>query len=221
VQHIKTTFNSKLKNLKMKTIKSGVLIMASALVFASCGGDKTKTDTTSNVTTSSDSLAGNTMMADTTTTQQVTTTPDLAGTAGPTNFTFAAANGGMMEVEAAKLAQQKASSKEVKELATMILNDHTKANAELKKVAASKNISVPSTMTGEHQSHIDMLRAKSGGDFDNAYLKMMDEDHAKDIEMFREASATLPDADLKAFASKSLPVLQKHQDKVKSLLSKM
>ncbi|MEJ7625623.1 MAG: DUF4142 domain-containing protein [Ferruginibacter sp.] len=52
---------------------------------------------------------------------------DLNGTEGPANFTSMAASGGMMEVEAAKVVQKKASSKEVKKLAQMIMNDHSKA----------------------------------------------------------------------------------------------
>jgi putative membrane protein len=197
--------------------------MTSLIVLASCGDNKsTSTDTTNTETSTVDTMSS-TMLADTTThdMSKMTPAPDLTGTAGPANFTMAAASGGMMEVEAAKLAQQNASSKDVKDLAGVILNDHSKANSELKKLAESKNIAVPAAMSSEHQAHLDMLRNKTGADFDAAYLNMMDQDHQKDIEMFQQASTTLTDSDLKNFASKTLPTLQKHAKNVKGILAKM
>jgi putative membrane protein len=58
-----------------------------------------------------------------------------------TDFAIEAADGGMLEVELGKVAQQKASSAEVKKFAQMMVDDHTKANDELKALAAQKNIS--------------------------------------------------------------------------------
>lgn len=211
----------------MKKINGALLILISACVLTSCGNDKTTTTDSSNTSTMNvDSGNNSTMLADTGMhntdhSSGMTPAPDLSGTAGPSNFTSTAASGGMMEVEAATIAQKNATSKEVKDLATMILNDHKKANAELKKIADGKSLAVPAAMTSEHQSHVEMLRSKTGADFDAAYLRMMDEDHTKDIELFRQASTTLTDAELKAFASKCLPVLQKHSDKVKAILAKM
>lgn len=215
----------------MKKINGILLTMASALIFTACGNDRsTSTDSTNTSTMSTDTgtgnmgtgnMAGDTAMGGTGMTGSTTTGPDLSGTQGLTNFTTTAASGGMMEVEAAQVAQKSGSSKEVKDLATTILNDHNKANAELKRIAQGKNITVPTSMMPEHQSHLDMLRAKTGAEFDRAYLEMMDQDHAKDIEMFRQASTTLTDAELKAFATKTLPVLQKHHERVKAARNKM
>ena len=151
----------------------------------------------------------------------ISQTPDLTGSAGAANFTATAASGGMMEVEAAMLAQKSAASKDVRDLSTMILNDHKKVNAELKKIADGKSLAEPAAMMQEHQPHLDILRSETGVAFDRAYLQMMDQDHAKDIALFRQVSTTLSDAELKAIAFKCLPALQKHADKVKEILARM
>lgn len=207
----------------MKKIHNALLIVASAIFFANCGDNKTTTSESSNTTaTERDSLHGGTMMADTGTHNMSDLTPahDLTGTAGPSNFIISAASGGMMEVEAAKLAQQNAASKPVKDLANTLMTDHTKANNELKNIAVEKNIAIPLAMSGEHQTHLEMLRAKTGADFDVAYLNIMDEDHMKKIELFQQASTTLSDVDLKNFAIKTLSTLQEHSEKVKGILKK-
>lgn len=58
-------------------------------------------------------------------------------------FAVNAANGGMAEVALGDLAQQKASNAEVKSFAATMVKDHSKANEELKALAAAKNITLP------------------------------------------------------------------------------
>jgi len=214
----------------MKRIITALLVALPALLFTACNNNKTTTADTSTTSINSDSanatdnMATNNSMTDTGmshTTVNNTVTPDLSGAAGAATFTTEAANGGMMEVEAAKVAQKNATSKDVKELATMILNDHTKANNELKRIASGKNIMVPTSMPAKHQSHIDMLSSKTGAEFDRMYVDMMESDHSKDIEMFTKASSVLSDNELKAFAAKTVPVLKKHAAKVKAVQAKM
>lgn len=132
-------------------------------------------------------------------------------------FAIKAASGGMMEVELGNLAMQKATNARVKEFARMMVDDHTKANSELKSLAASKNITLPATMGNDHQKHLDDLRAKSGADFDKAYMDLMVEDHDEDIDLFEKASNNAKDADVKAFAAKTLPTLRKHHESAKSI----
>src|SRR5205807_92955 len=72
-------------------------------------------------------------------------------------FVLKAAGGGMMEVEAGKIAQQKAKNQRVKDFGSMMVTDHTKANDELKGIASSKNITIPSTLPPDEQKHVDEL----------------------------------------------------------------
>ena len=198
-------------------------LAASLLMMYSCNdGEKSTSNETTTTNMSTDSGKG--MMSDQSTT---TDANNNAATAAATDnnmmMTFAneAASGGMMEVEMAKLARQNASSAEVKAFAKMIENDHAKANTELKSIAASKNMALPADLMSIHQQHMDEMMNMKGKDFDKHYIDMMVEDHNDDINSFKNASANLTDEQLKAFATKTLPVLQKHLDKAKSLKEKM
>ena len=132
-----------------------------------------------------------------------------------------AASGGMMEVALAKMAQQKAKNQRVKNFGKMLVQDHTKANNELKGIASSKSITVPSAMSAEHKSHVDSMSKMSGVDFEKHYMNMMVTDHQKDISDFKNASENLTDAEIKNFVSKTLPVLQKHLDSAQAINQNM
>ena len=125
-------------------------------------------------------------------------------------FAVAAATDGMAEVELGRLALQKAVNSQVKDFGTMMVSDHSKANADLKGLAQSKGITLPATLDNGEQQIKEILSGKSGADFDKAYVEDMIEDHQKDIKDFQDAIAILKDADLKAFAQKTLPTLKMH-----------
>jgi putative membrane protein len=108
----------------------------------------------------------------------------------------------------------------VKNFAQMMVTDHTAANDELKKLAASKNITLPTTMGEDEQDKIDKLNKKTGKDFDQDYMDMMVKDHKNDIDKFEKAGNNLDDPDLKNFAMKALPTLQKHLDSAKAITGK-
>jgi putative membrane protein len=125
-------------------------------------------------------------------------------------FTTEAAMGGIYEVEAGQLAATKASSQEVKSFAQRMVTDHGKANEELKRIAASKNMQLPTQIDRKQRSELDRLGKLSGSEFDRAYMQHMVQDHEKDVAEFRKAAKELQDADLKEFASSSLPTLEGH-----------
>ncbi len=133
------------------------------------------------------------------------------------DFAIEAANGGMMEVEAGKLAQEKATNQRVKDFAAMMVRDHSKANDELKGLAQSKNIALPDSVSGDAKDHIDKMSKMSGKDFDKHYIDMMVDDHDKDVDKFEKASGNLTDPDLKTWAGNTLPTLKAHQDSAKAI----
>lgn len=124
-------------------------------------------------------------------------------------FAVAAAVGGMMEVEAATVAIQQTKNPEIKAFASKMLNDHRKANSELSAIALKKQLAIPKVLPEEHAIHITDLKKLSGRQFDIQYMTMMIGDHAKTVKLFSEGAA-LPDADLKGFASATLPVISAH-----------
>lgn len=142
----------------------------------------------------------------------------LGVTENESEFMVKAAAGGMAEVELAKLAQQKATNANVKSFANMIVTDHTKANEELKALAATKNVTLPASISEDHQKHMNELTEKTGRDFDDAYIDMMVDDHQEDVDLFDKWSEKDDaSAEVKAFAAKTLPTLRMHLEEAKKL----
>jgi putative membrane protein len=129
-----------------------------------------------------------------------------------TMFMTKAASGGMMEVQLGQLAQQQGQSQRVKDFGAMMVRDHGKANDELKSLASAKNVTLSDSLTAEHKRHVTSLQNKKGTAFDKAYMSMMVQDHQKDIQEFEKASNNLSDGEVKAFATRTLPVLKAHLD---------
>ena len=196
--------------MKKQLLAFGVLF--SGVVLLSCnnsGTDSNDSATDTGMNTNSTMDTGN----------MGTTMTNTATNVGDTDRTFMmeAASGGMMEVEAGRLAEQSASSARVKGFGTMMVQDHTNANNELKALASTKNVMLPDSMMAKHREHITMLKKKTGKDFDKAYMSMMVTDHNEDVNKFQVASNNAADADVKAFASKTLPVLRTHLDSAKAI----
>ncbi|MEO6933177.1 MAG: DUF4142 domain-containing protein [Chitinophagaceae bacterium] len=132
-------------------------------------------------------------------------------------FVVEAGNGGMMEIQAGQLAQQKGVNPRVKAFGAMLVADHTKVGDELKALAATKNITVPAILGEDQQKHINDLQKVTGKDFDKEYMSMMVDDHKKDISAFEDASNKGSDADIKSFASKTIPTLKMHLDSAQAI----
>jgi putative membrane protein len=132
-------------------------------------------------------------------------------------FVKDAAIGGMTEVELGKLAAEKGSSEQVKQFGQKLVDDHTKANDELKQIASTESVDVPNAPDSKHQSRIDKLSKLSGPNFDKAFLKDQVKDHEQDITEFQTEAQGGTDPNVKQFASKTLPVLQEHLTMAKDL----
>jgi putative membrane protein len=126
------------------------------------------------------------------------------------HFVMEAAKGGLAEVELGKLAKDKASSDQVKQFAQRMVDDHSKANDELKSIAQNKNITLPTNLDAKDKALQDRLSKLSGEQFDKMYMQHMLQDHRKDVAAFRTESKSGKDPDVKAFAAKTLPTLEEH-----------
>lgn len=127
-----------------------------------------------------------------------------------TKFAVSAADGGMFEVELGKLALTKGNMPEIKKFGQMMIDDHGKANEELKNLAAGKNISLPLALGDSYQNKVKDLTAKTGNDFDKAYTSLMVSDHKEDIEHFKKEAEDGKDAEIKAWAAGKLSTLEHH-----------
>ena len=142
-------------------------------------------------------------------TSKTTTTSTSTLSKKDVHFINDAAEGGMMEIHMGELGQQKGQSADVKSLAARLVSDHTKANDELKQLASSKGVTLPSALPDKHQKTLDKLSSSS--DFDKAFKDMAIKDHKKDVKEFEhELKRTDADPDLKSWTAKTLPVLQEH-----------
>jgi len=165
----------------------------------------------------SDSTAVKTDSSSVTTVKTDSSTAVLSDTA----FAAKAAVGGMAEVALGKMAAAKGTDSKVKDFGNMMVMDHGKANAELMSIAKSKNITLPAGLDAEHQAKSDSLSKLSGKDFDAAYVNAMIEGHKKTLALMQSEAANGKDADLKAFAAKTAPVVQKHLDKIQQIHDSM
>ncbi|MBS0030725.1 DUF4142 domain-containing protein [Chitinophaga sp. 22321] len=140
---------------------------------------------------------------------------------GDAAFLVEAAGGGLMEVALGELAVENSRNTHVKNLGTLMANDHKTINEKIKLLALSKDITLPDSISAHHKKEKEQLQPKKGSDFDNAYINLMVDDHEKDIREFQNAAKNALDSDIKAFAAESLPMLYKHLDVARNLQRKM
>jgi putative membrane protein len=117
-------------------------------------------------------------------------------------------------VKLSEFADDRASDPKVKDFAKQMVTDHTQANNELKPIAESNKIPVPTKLQGEHEAAYKRLEKLSGAKFDAAYVQIMVSDHDKTVSAFEEASSKVKDPLLKAFVDKTLPVLRQHKQHI-------
>ena len=129
------------------------------------------------------------------------------------SFMKEAAQGGMMEVDMGKMAQQKGKSADVKKIGGTMVADHTKANNELMGIAKKKGVDLSKEKAKSHSI--------GDANFDKEYINMMVDDHQKDLAAFQAEAKNGSDADVKAFASKTSAVIKKHLDLVKAEQAKL
>jgi putative membrane protein len=125
-------------------------------------------------------------------------------------FLKKAAEGGMDEVKLGQLAQTNGMSNTVKQFGERMATDHTKMGDQVKSLADSKNISLPTSVTVKDEASYKLMEIKHGDAFDKAYISAMIKDHRADIAMFQKEINTGSDPDIKTLASQALPTLHEH-----------
>lgn len=138
-----------------------------------------------------------------------------------TKFAMEAAHGGQAEVELGKLAQEKASSQDVKDFGQLMVHDHSEANQKLMAVAQQENMQLPSSPDAKQQAMYDKLSKLSGPAFDKAYMHDMLKDHEEDVKAFKKESMDGTNPQIKNFAAQTLPVIEGHLAKAKTIESQM
>lgn len=141
--------------------------------------------------------------------------------ANDTSFVKEAVQGNLMEVQMGKMAQEKASSQEVKNFGKRLVEDHGKANDQLKPIAKKLKVNWPTELNAQgKQMHAELEKMKDA-EFDRKYVDEMVKDHNKDVEKYEKAQVHVKDKHLREYVNKTLPILQEHLKMAKSLKANM
>lgn len=143
-----------------------------------------------------------------------------AASPADTQFMRDAAADGLAEVELGKMAQDKASRQDIRDFAKMMVADHSRANAELKALAARKDVRLPDDVKLEHKSEKERLEQLAGPAFDEAYASHMVKDHQKAVTLFGQQARTGLDPATKEWAARTLPTLEQHLAKAREIAGK-
>lgn len=135
-------------------------------------------------------------------------------------FLGKAAQTDMTEVQAAAIASNRALTTEAKSLASGMATDHQINTNDLRALAATKGVVLPTRLDSKHQSELDDLQKVDAKKFDAAYAKAMTNGHMDAIDLFEKTSKKSKDADIRTFAANTLPTLKQHLDMAKHLNEK-
>lgn len=133
------------------------------------------------------------------------------------NFARRAAQSGMAEIQMGKLAADKATTPSLKAFGQRMVEDHTKANEQLKSIDRRVGITPPEGINAKEQATFDSLSRLSGAAFDRAYARVILADHREDIKEFRKEANSGANPELKAFAAQTLPTLRNHLNSIRSI----
>jgi len=128
-----------------------------------------------------------------------------------------AAEGNMAEVKLGQLAEQKGQNPEVKKFGERMVQDHSKANEELKKVADQEHINLPTNTSAKSAATYRSLEKLSGPEFDKAYARTMLQDHQKDVTEYKQEASKAPDGPVKQYVQETLPTLESHLQEAKQM----
>ena len=121
------------------------------------------------------------------------------------------AQSNISEIAAGKLALEKSQSDDVKSFAQKMIDDHTKAQQELQTLADSKGVKLPTEPDAKHKALSKVMAGMKGDAFDKRYLKQGGlNDHENTHKLLARVQDKAKDADLKAYAAKTITVVDQH-----------
>jgi putative membrane protein len=203
--------------MSKNTYSGAILMLAACALLAVVVGASTVGTQNSNSSTTGNANSGGTANAN----SGGHAGHNMGSMTADSKFAMTAAMGGMAEVEMGRLAAQKGASDEVRQFGQRMVDDHTKANEQLMQIMSSKGMTAMTALDAKHQMEMQKMSALSGDAFDRAYVKMMVKDHKKDVAEFQKESMRGADADIKSFATATLPTLQEHLQMIQRINDKM
>lgn len=136
-------------------------------------------------------------------------------------FVSNAAQSDMYEIQAAKIAEQKAKDPEVKTFAKRMVTDHTKLSNEMKPLITKAGQTPPTDLDQRRKGFLDNLKAAPANDFDKTYIDQQVSAHDEALTLMQGYAKDGSDAGLKAAAAKAVPTIQEHSDMAKKIQAKL
>jgi putative membrane protein len=138
-----------------------------------------------------------------------------------TSFIKDAAEAGNAEIEGSKMALQQSTNADVKTFAQQMVDDHTKAAGELATLAGQKGVKISDKPSMLKQGELKLLSKRKDTSFDKHYADSIGvKAHEDTVKLFQKEVDKGTDADVKAWASKTLPTLQHHLEMAQALKAK-
>lgn len=127
-------------------------------------------------------------------------------------FVRRAAESGRKEVAAARDALPQLKRPELKQIAEMLVQDHTSANAKLAKIAEAKGWPLPGPAAAAPPP-----AGTASGDFDDRWTAEMIAGHEQSVALYRAQAHGGEDQDLRKYARDTLPTIEHHLEELKKL----
>jgi putative membrane protein len=156
----------------------------------------------------------------TTTTSKTTATDNKAEASTDANMLVEAYSSGMSEIKLAENVKARTVSDEVKTMAGTMITAHTELNNQIRALASTRKVTLPSELSKMQQAEIDILSKKSGMDLDDKYVDMLVSSHKKSVALYEKGSKA-EDADIRTFFAENLPKVKEHLDMATDLKERM
>jgi putative membrane protein len=146
--------------------------------------------------------------------------PALASAPAGPDFVTTAAASDMYEIQAAKIAQKRSKNADIKDFAKMMVTDHTKSTAMVKKAIAASgraDLKPPASLPDDKKAMIDALNKASDADFDKTYADQQVMAHKDALALMTGYSMSGDVPQLKDAAGQIAPTVQMHLDKITTI----
>jgi putative membrane protein len=137
------------------------------------------------------------------------------------SFVKTAALGSRLEVELGQLAMQQGHNPAVRDFGKRMVEDHRKLGKDITALAEHKAVAIRGELDKEGMATLEHFKSLKGSEFDQAYMKLMVQDHEKDVRDFTRNAAGASDDKVRAFAAKALPTLKEHLNMAREVYAKV
>ena len=140
-----------------------------------------------------------------------------AVSAADRSFVAMVSKGGLFEVKAGQLGAEQGAVQDIRDQGNTEAHDHQLVGDKLKSIAGEAGIEIGDTLNAQFQKRLDALKALSGEAFDAAYLRDMEDIHAKDGAAFAKEATSGSNPKLRAFAAETHRIVERHIGELKAV----